>query len=496
VIDDLTPAEWVRICCHGRYELPHHIRCLDAVLHEAIQQEGARILIETPPRHGKSFLVGAGLPSYYLGKFPEREVIVASATHNLAKRNVSRARGWMAEFGPQVFDVGVAKDTRAKDEWNTTLGGTCKAFGVGSQVHGRGGDLMVFDDLVSGTEALRSEVQLDNVWEFVRDDLWSRTYPWTTIVSILTRWSEDDPHGRMLTEMEHEGWIRIRMPALAEDDDVLGREPGEALWPERFPAEWLEQIKKGRSSYAWSALYQQRPTPEEGGIFKRDWFTTRYRTTDEGYAIDGQRDIIPRSKVMPVMLVDLAFTEKKSSDYTAIAVGGLVMGSKPQQCLLLDVRRERLNAPKIVDLIVQTMHDWNVRQVYVERAGQQIGFIDLLRQQGIPVKTLGRARTDDLIVSGDKEAVWHDSTPFARNSRLIIPQHAGWLDTWLHEMLLAPNGANDDQVDVTAWLMLLCAAMDRRGWAPTVPPDMPPRANVFPGMQPGKHRKSIRDIMS
>lgn len=224
-------------------------------------------MIFMPPRHGKSELASRKFPAYCLGRNPHWEVIAASYNSDLAN-----------DFGRDVRDVvnssesqklfpalTLRQDSRAMDRWHTVSGGAYRAVGVGTAATGRGADLFLIDDPFKDRAEADSETTRDRVWSWYRSTAYTRLSPDGRVVLIQTRWHQDDLAGRLL-EAEQTGgdkWTVLDLPAIDQ---------GRALWPERFNAERLDAIRRNIGPREWSALYQQRPSPDEGTFFQRDWF--------------------------------------------------------------------------------------------------------------------------------------------------------------------------------------------------------------------------------
>jgi len=262
-----------------------------------------------PPRHGKSELASRKFPAFCLGRNPHWEVIAASYNSDLAN-----------DFGRDVRDVvnssesqrlfpslTLRQDSRAMDRWHTVDGGAYRAVGVGTAATGRGADLFLIDDPIKDRAEADSETTRERVWSWYRSTAYTRLSPNGRIVLIQTRWHEDDLAGRLLEAQESGGdkWTVLDLPAIDK--------AGAALWPERFDVERLERIKANIGPREWSALYQQRPQPDEGGFFQREWFktwthrpahmriygTSDYAVTDGGgdytvhrvWGVDGEGDI-------------------------------------------------------------------------------------------------------------------------------------------------------------------------------------------------------------
>ncbi len=224
-------------------------------------------MIFMPPRHGKSELASRRFPAWYMGRNPQKEIIAASYNSDLAGdfgrdvRNIVNSPEY-----ERLFDTRLAPDSKAKNRWNTSVGGGYAAAGVGTAVTGRGADVFLIDDPVKDRAEAESETTREAVYNWYTSTAYTRLMPGGAIVLIQTRWHEDDLAGRLL-EKEAKGgdqWEKLILPAI---DDA-----GEALWPERYPVEALERIRNAIGPRDWGALYQQNPTPDEGSFFKRAWF--------------------------------------------------------------------------------------------------------------------------------------------------------------------------------------------------------------------------------
>src|SRR5262245_29007896 len=250
---------------------------------ELLREGYIGLIIEEPPRHGKSELCSHFGPAWYLGTFPDNRVMLASYEADFAATWGRKTRDTLQQYGEEFFGVAVNQRTSAADNWNIkgAKGGMFTA-GVGGALTGKGADLLIVDDPVKNMKDAQSETMRRNQWEWYKSTFRTRLEPGGVILLIGTRWHEDDLIGRVLAEAEvgedlEDKFIRIRLPAIAEepseeypDPDPLGRVAGQVLFPERFPYEKL--VPHMQNANVWSALYQQRPAPAEGGVFERDWF--------------------------------------------------------------------------------------------------------------------------------------------------------------------------------------------------------------------------------
>lgn len=214
------------------------------------------VLIEAPPRHGKSELVSKYLPAWYLGMWPDRRVMLAAYEATFARSWGRKARQVFEEHSAPIFGRRLSESTAA-DDWSTTDGGGMTTAGVGGPMTGRGANLLIIDDPVKNAEDALSATIRENQWDWWQSTASTRLEPGGVVIGIMTRWHEDDLFGRLIKSGQPVR--RLTLPAIAEHADPLGRQPGEALWPERYPVEALDAIKAGRSRYWWQAMFQQRP---------------------------------------------------------------------------------------------------------------------------------------------------------------------------------------------------------------------------------------------
>jgi predicted phage terminase large subunit-like protein len=266
----------------------HHKRICDRL--EAVERgEIDRLMIFMPPRHGKSELASKRFPAWCLGRSAQRQIIAASYNSDLANDFGRNVRNIVdePEFRDVFPNVSLASDSHAANRMNTNHGGAYVAAGVGTAVTGRGAHIALIDDPFKDREEADSERRRDLVWDWYRSTLFTRLMPGGSIVLIQTRWHEDDLAGRLLAS--ESDWEVLELPAIDSD--------GKALWPEWYDERALERIKATIGPREWSALYQQRPQPDEGTFFQRGWFkrweakpALRYYGSSDYAVTDGDGD--------------------------------------------------------------------------------------------------------------------------------------------------------------------------------------------------------------
>lgn len=243
-----------------------HIHTICDTIESFLKSDRRGLMISMPPRHMKSTIGAECLPAWWLSRHPQGEVIIASYNQTQA-RKMSRAcrqrfDGDMHRmiFGAIEFDIDAADEFQISGKLNGRP--SLIAAGVGSGLTGSGGDLIIIDDPVKDMEEADSETMRDKVYDWYTSVASTRLSPGGHIILIMTRWHHDDLAGRILND-DADSWQVLNLPAI----DTEGR----ALWPERFPVPDLESKRAAMGSRVFEALYQGRPTPLEGGMFKRDW---------------------------------------------------------------------------------------------------------------------------------------------------------------------------------------------------------------------------------
>lgn len=428
--------------------LPPHVRYLAGEIVNAIIG-GYYLTIEATVRHGKSSLCSEWTPPWYLGCFPDRRVILASYEADFAASWGGKARDILEEHG-HLYGVKVDPASSSRDRWDIlgAPGGMITA-GVGGAITGRGADLLLIDDPFKNADEALSQTIRDKRWDWLQSTALTRLEPGGIAIVTMARWHEDDFIGRLHNpEYTPPGkWKRIRLPALAEENDPLGREPGDALWPERYSRERLEEIRSERGTYWFGALYQQAPTPLGGGIFGRKHFRTWNRSDDgKTYLLrreaDGEVEHVPVKSCTRMQLWDLAVSTRTTADFTVCQTWDVTPG---KDLLLIDQLRLRVEGAEHLAML----HAEYARQlpawVGIERVAYQLALVQAARRDGLPVRELvpdtdkvSRALTAAARYEG--HAVFHPPAP-----------DAPWLGDFEAELLAFPNGSHDDQVDCVSY---------------------------------------------
>lgn len=431
---------YVEYVHRGLYYHGQHTR----LICDALQQvdlgnpDYKRIIITLPPRHSKSMSVTETFPSYFIGKNPERRVIQASYGDSLARKFGRANKNKIENFGRDIFDITVSRDTSAVDNWGIKdhRGGMISA-GIGGSITGEGADLLIIDDPIKNREEADSLVYREKVWNEWQNTLRTRLHPGAAVIIIVTRWHHDDLVGRLLNPEygEVEPWLQLNLPAICEEEgDLLGRSIGQSLWPEHgFDEKWAEATKKAVGIATWTSLYQQRPTPSAGAMVEKHWWRYYNKPYDPltntiaGHYIDEF-----------IQSWDMTFKDSEGTDL----VVGQVWARSAAYKFLVDQVRARMNFPVTLVAVQNLSAKWpKARLKLIEDKANGPAIIAMLHK-----KIGGLVPVDP---KNSKIARVSACSPDIESGNVFIPspEIAPWVTEFVEEWAAFPKGVNDDQVD-------------------------------------------------
>jgi predicted phage terminase large subunit-like protein len=451
----LTPATLAYHITDGRWIPARHLLYIAQVIAREVAIGGARIIVEAPPRHGKSELLSVHTPTWFLDKYPDQFVMLTSYNADLPVGFARRVRDTIAEFGGiergptrlganepddlpafrrPVLNVRLRADSRQVSQWNTSVGGGMYAVGIGGPLTGRGANLLLIDDFCKNAQEAESPASQEHNWDWLISTAYTRLEPNGSLIGLATRWNINDLIGKLKRHIRDlQGrWIVITLPANAEANDVLGRVPGEALWPERYNEEALKERKAILGRYYYSALYQQKPIRKEDAHASPDDLTFV--------------DILPAlHHTLAVRSWDFAGSKGKG-DYT---VGSLIgakgnPGTSQARYGIYDLVRGQWGPKKVEEVLRETAeNDGAAVTIVIEQEPGSSGkaYAEYLRD-----KVLVGFKT--VIVSAN-EAKWIKAQPFlaAVENHQVDIKKAGWNDPLKDELEDFPDGAYDDIID-------------------------------------------------
>jgi predicted phage terminase large subunit-like protein len=393
-------------------------------------------------------------PAWYLGRNPDKKVILAAYEAEFAAEWGRKVRDLIEEDGEKFFGVKIRQDSKAADRWALKdHSGGMQTVGMGGALLGKGAHLLILDDIQKQEDAF-SETLREKAWNWYIGTAYTRLEPGGAIIVVMQRWHEADMVGKILDRAKETGeeWVVYNLPALAEDNDPMGRKRGEALWPEHYNEEYLLRIK-ATQKHLFSAVYQQRPSPEGGGFFQRSWFKY-YKRHDEFVKLDDRTFLLKHCRIF--LTVDLAFSVKSSADYTCVAAWAV---TPDNDLVFLDVHREQMTGDKLVPSIRSMSNKYNADYCGIEDVQAQTLVVQTARKAGLTVRAL-KANMDKITRSIPAQIRM-------QAGQIWFPENHQELDNLETELMTFPNGAHDDLVDVLSY-----AALEVQRFGPAaIPPE-------------------------
>lgn len=418
---------------------PHH-RKLAKIFTDVIEGRKKRVIINIAPRMGKSEFSSYLFPAYFLGKYPQKKIIMGTHTAGLSEDFGRRIRNLLdteeyREIFPQTF---VADDQKAAGKWSTGAGGQYYAAGVGGALAGRGADLFVIDDPHSEQDVkTNSRLAFDTAWSWFQTGPLQRLMPGGGIIVVMTRWSLLDLTGRLISYQaknpEAEPWEIVELPAILHEDT----ENEKSLWPEQWPLAALKATKAALDPKYWNAQYMQQPTAENSAIVSRRMWRIW----------DGEEP--PRCDYV-IQSWDTAFEVKNNSDYSACTTWGVFYNEEENdtpQVILLDAFKDRMTFPDLKQTALKHWKEWEPDAFIVEKKAAGAPLIQELRNMGIPVQEFSPSRGNDKLVRLNAVAdLFSSGKVWAPDTR--------WAREVIEEMAAFPVGEHDDFVDTTTQALL------------------------------------------
>jgi hypothetical protein len=334
------------------FQVPRHVRFLDRKIFEVCTSQQRGLLVMMPPQHGKSTMLSKWTPPWYIGRYPNRRVLLITYGGEYSEDYGGFCRDILEDHGQEFYGITVATDSKAKGKWRIegSFNGGMDSQGHQGQISGKPGDLILMDDLVKNPTEAQSEAHRKKVWDTYQTVMNTRRTPVASQAVLMTHWHRLDIAGRLLDMIAGSPrvaarWEVIRLPALAHENDPLGRQPGEALWPERFNEEYLLDIQESTSPYWWSALYDQHPIAGDAMEWPADYFTH-----DELWFDD-----FPENDVLRVMALDPSKGRTKHADFSAFVFISIARNG----IAYVDAHLERMPSEAIKEKCGELMARWD-----------------------------------------------------------------------------------------------------------------------------------------
>ena len=413
---------------------PHHLK-LAQIFEDIANGKKKRVIVNIAPRHGKSELISYLAPAWFLGKYPQKKIIMASHTADLAVNFGRRVRNLVGSDNYKTIfpQVELQADSKSASRWGTNFNGEYFAIGVGGALAGRGADLFIIDDPHSEQDAKtgRPDVFLP-AWEWFQSGPLQRLMPGGAIIVVMTRWSKLDLTGQIIKQLENndevDPWEVIEFPAIKDD--------GESLWPEFWPVEELLAKKAALDIRYWNAQYMQNPVSEEGALIKREWWNI------------WDKEQPPQCEFI-IMSLDAAQEANNRADFNALTTWGVFFNEEVNNynIILLNAIKKRLEFPELKKLCLEEYKEWQPDAFMVEKKSNGAALYQEFRRMGIPAQEFTPGKGQDKI-----SRVNAISDLFS-GGVVWAPAHR-WAKDVIEECNDFPSGLNDDLVDSTTLALL------------------------------------------
>lgn len=402
-----------------KFETPHHIKLIAQKLEQVANGKIKRLIISAPPRHGKSMLSTQIFPAWYLGNNPDKNIISVSYNAGLAKdfgRHVKTNIN--SDIFEEVFpNVSISKDSKSNSKLTLNKSGNYYSVGVGGTLTGRGGQIILCDDLTKNDQEARSIENQNKIYEWYKSTLLTRLAPNGAIIIIMTRWSQNDLIGKLLENDQENEWGQLILPAISEND--------QPLWPEKFTLPDLLSIKRSMGSRAFESLYQQNPTTEDGTLIKRNDIQFHREPTHQMNEI--------------IVSIDTSFTNNPSSDYCVMTVLGIK--HQTDEIFILDVIRNKMNFIEALNHIVYLSEKYDRPQFLIEKSANGYALLCTLKNHNV--------KTREVTPTGSKQTRLISVAPYFESKKVffIDPKLNMQIDECITELTSFPYSKNDDFCD-------------------------------------------------
>jgi len=453
----------IEFCKHMQpdYKVGKHHRILANLLMQIAEGDKDRVCVNIPPRHGKSQLVSIMFPAWFIGKYPNKKVLMVSHTTDLAVDFGRKVRNLIdTDLYREVFPtVSLAADSKSAGRWNTNVGGEYFACGVGSALAGRGADLLLVDDPHNEQDIINGNFEVfEKAYEWFTYGARTRLMPGGRVAIIQTRWHMDDLTGRVTKDMSQsdnaDQYEIVEFPAIFNENSSKEK----ALWPEFFDLDALYRTKASMPLFQWNAQYQQDPTAEEASVVKREWWKI-WKPEDA-----------PKCEYV-IMSLDAAAETHNRADFTALTTWGVFFNEESSEyhIILLNSIKERLEFPDLKELAHREYQEWQPDAFIVEKKSAGTQLYQEMRRMGLPVQEYTPHRG-----SGDKLARLNSVADIVRSGLVWVPE-TRWAEEVVEEIAGFPFMSHDDLVDSTVMALMRF----RQGGFIRLPTDEPEDIRFF-----------------
>ena len=399
---------------------------LQKFYNDVIAKKSPRLIINMPPRHLKSETATIRLPLFTMLNNPRFEIIIASANQDLSNKFSRAARDLLKhDYVKNNWGVKINGNHKSIENWGLLNGSLLKAVGIGGQINGYGGHIVIIDDPIKSPLEANSKRLKDSQYEWFETVAAKRIAPGGGIIIVLTRWAEDDVAGRLIKKFPGR-WDVVKYKAIAEENESF-RKVGEILHPTRFTIAEMLEFKATTSPHYWAALYQQEPRIISGNLFQKEYFdNNRYFKSE-----------LPENFDLIITSWDFPFSKSSTSDFVA----GVTMGLKGNTIYILNLVHGRYDFKETIKIVVNEYKKYRTHAVVIEARANGQAVYDSIKEDVIGAMLIHPCE--------DKVTRANSTTPMLESGQVKFPQeeNAPWFLIFSDELLGFPRAPNDDIVD-------------------------------------------------
>lgn len=401
------------------------------------------LILQAPPRHGKSWLVSKYLPAWYLSRWPKEQVLLTSYAHEFARIWGRRVRE-VVSYKSDQLGIRISSTQSAASDWEIEGGGGMATTGIGGPLTGRGTRLLIIDDPIKNSEEAESVAVRESHWDWWQTTASTRIEPGGCAIVMMTRWHRDDLIGKILNKQPEQCEV-ISLPALAGENDMLGRLPGQSLWPERWPVKLLESKKLSTSRSWWEALYQQNPIASGESEFSESWF------------VDSFFEQWPNNLILKSMALDPSKgKDGKRADYQAL----IKLGIGSDDVLYVEADMQRRPIPQMVADTVAAYKDFRPHVFGLEsNAWQDLlapDFSEEFRNQGVIAPDVWQVNN-----TVNKLVRIRRLSGYLAQGRIRFKANCPSTKILIDQLIDFPNGTHDDGPDALEMAIRLAEEISR-----------------------------------
>lgn len=438
ILRSASPLSFAHITSNGKWLIRPHLVQIAKAVYELLYTDKEILIINMPPRHGKSEFLSKYIPAWYLSQFPDRRVLLTTYSDRFSEQFGRIVMDLYLE-NMKYFGTGIYKRKQSSGEWMTEAMGGMVSVGGGGSITGRGANLLIIDDIIKNVIEALSLTHQENMKDWMYTTALTRLEPGGKVIVIMTRWQPDDLTGVLIEKTKLSKLIHLKLKAIATEDEYFRRKGG-ALWPQRYNVEDLDAIREKITPYWFNAMYQQEPS-NKGNEYINVGHFGEYLEDAKGIYIPDEGKLIQPRFLEKYGVVDLAIGTKQSNDYTVTIVFKMDLQTN---VFVENVFQERMPPDQHEEIIEEYYSRYGIKMIGIESVAYQETIIHRLRSKGLAVLALEPKK--------EKLIRLLRIVPHLKDKKIYLKKDAPWKKDFIEELERFPHFKHDDQVDAFAYI--------------------------------------------